>query len=131
MKEEIGKNNYYVIEVDKDLNRMYLKISGYWKSDSDVLNYINDISKAKNCLKTNFTVLTDVTEMKTPPVEIGELHKQAQKILVEHGLDRTAEILPESAVQKMTLERYAKESGMKKRVFTNKIDAEVWLNEKG
>ena len=127
--KEIARNDYYAIEVDESKNRVYLTITGFWRDQSDVPHFLDDMKEAAQHVSSGFTVLTDVTKMKTPPPAIGEIHVQAQQIFVQAGLDKTAEILPQAAISNIALGRYAKKSGMEKGSFATPEEAEAWLDE--
>ncbi len=128
--KEIADNTYYSIYVDKLKNRVYLTVKGFWKNQAVVSNYLEDIKKATNEeTSPGYTILTDVTQMRTPPQDVAELHIEAQKICVESGLRKTAELLEKNVAAQMALERYSKHSGMKKRSFYDKAKAEAWLDE--
>jgi hypothetical protein len=124
---EIAKTNFYTMEVDTVKNRLYLKIIGFWSDPSLVPNYLADIKKAAQALTIGFTVLTDLTEMKTAPQEVGELHARAQKILVNFGLKKTAEIVPGSVILKMQVKKFGKISEIQKEQFHSAEEAEAWL----
>jgi hypothetical protein len=128
--KEIANNEYYSIQVDKDKNRMYLTLIGYWKNHSVVPNYVADIQKATQELSRGYTVLTDVTQMKTPPRELADLHTEAQKVIIATGLKKTAELVGQDVIAKMALNQYSNQSGMQKGIFGNKEEAEAWLDEK-
>ncbi len=125
----IAKTDYYSIETDKAKNRIYLIIVGFWKNIS-VPDYFDDITKASQEVSRGFTILTDVSGMETPPMEIGALHEKAQNLLVKAGLKKTAEILPKShSVQKLSLKQWSGKSGMEKEIFNDRALAEAWLDE--
>ena len=126
--KEIANNKYYSILIDKNKNRMYLTLFGFWKDRSVVPNYIEDIQKAIQELPKGYTVLTDVTQLKTPPQAISDLHTEAQKVVITSGLKRTAEVVSQDVIAKMALDRYSKRSGMQKGTFGNKDEAEAWLD---
>jgi hypothetical protein len=115
MKEQLVSNDFYEISTDSEKNRMYLTISGYWKTLLEVKGYLRDIRTAVAELSPEFTIVTDLTRAKTPPEETSDLHVKAQEYLVKAGLARTAEIHPESTVLKMAVNRYSRESGMAQR----------------
>lgn len=125
----IAQNEYYTIITDSKKNRLYLTVEGFWKSRSVVPNYIDDMKKALGELSKGYTILADVSRMKPPPAEIAAVHNESQTQAVAAGLKKTAEIVGEDIIAKMTVDRYAKESGMPKRTFDNKKDAETWLDE--
>lgn len=130
MKREIAKTEYYIIEVDEIINRMYLTIIGYWPDPSMVPDYIKDISDAMGQLSQGFTILTDVTNFNTPPQSVAEIHLSAQKILMNGGLSKTAEvILKDKVIEKAVINEYSSKSGMVKSIFNDINEAEAWLNK--
>ena len=117
-------------EFDKLKNRAYLTFSGFCSKPSDMPNFLDDVKKATQGLTRAFTLLTDVTKLKTPPKDVGELHIKSQEIWIQSGLSKTAEILPETTIEKLAVDRYSRITGMKKEWFTNKTEAEAWHDEK-
>ena len=126
--KEIASNNYYSIKVDEGKNRLYFAIIGFWKEPMQVPEYVHDMEKATKLLSKGFTVLSDLTQMKTPAQEIGPLHVKVQQLLVKAGLSKTAELQSESALTKMNVDKVSKTSGMAKGTFTSIMNAEIWLN---
>ncbi|RPJ63375.1 MAG: hypothetical protein EHM12_02460 [Dehalococcoidia bacterium] len=126
---EIAKTAKYSVSVDSKKNRMYITVVGFWASPADVPNYIDDVKKAAAAITKGFTIVTDLTQMKTPAPEIGPIHEQAQKVLIGAGLKKTAEILTADAIAKMVMDRYSKASGMEKMIFHDKAEAEAWLDK--
>jgi hypothetical protein len=129
--KRIAKTAYYSIDIDKTKNRIYLTIGGFWKNVTVVPNYFDDIKKAAQEVSPGFTILTDVSQMATPPSDVGSLHEKAQQVLIEAGLKKTAEIIPrEKAIEQMVLKKWSVKSGMVKGTFHDKFAAETWLDEK-
>ena len=126
--EKIASHDKYSIEVDKNKNRIFLKILGFWAKPEDVPNYVNDVKKAADQVTKGFTIITDVTDMKPPPVEVNKVHEEAQKSLIEAGLDRVAEVVSEDVLKKMVVDRMSKGSGMQKKTFANQNEAIAWLD---
>lgn len=126
---EIAANDTYIISVDPSKNRLYLKVIGFWQDSSAAPNYIDDLRKACTPLSEGFTVVADLTEMKAPPPEVGLVHQEAQKLLLDTGLKKTAEVHSADAIAQMAVDRYSKTSGMEKMVFDNTGDAETWLDQ--
>lgn len=125
--KEIAKNKFYEISVDGEKNRLYLKIIGFWRNPEAVPHYTGDLLKATKELKRGFTILSDLREMLTPPVEITAIHEGAQKFLINAGLSRTAEVLS-NVILKMVTKKYSDVSHMKKMEFTTIEEAEKWLD---
>ncbi|MBN1848538.1 MAG: hypothetical protein JW932_08125 [Deltaproteobacteria bacterium] len=126
--KQIADNNFYSIAVDEGKNRMYLAVKGFWKDAGQVSEYLNDFKKALKFVSKGYSVVSDLTDMKTPSQEIGSLHVEAQQLLVNAGLKKTAEIHPASTITQISLKRFSEESGMKKGLFRTKEEAEQWLD---
>jgi hypothetical protein len=127
-KMKIAETDRYSIEVNKAINRIYFTIQGFWKDLSDVPNYLSDWERAIKEVTPGFTVLTDARKMKTPTPQVAKLHERAQEMLLKAGLRKTAELIPASVVEQMSLNRYATESGMERKSFENPKQAEAWLD---
>ena len=128
MRTVVAKSEFYTIETDVSKNRAYLTFTGFCKKADDMSCYLEDVTKAAQQLKAGFTLVTNATDFKTPPAEVSALHEESQKIWIKKGLSKTAEILPESAMTQMTLSRFAKSTGMKKKEFSQLPAAEAWLD---
>lgn len=125
---KIADNDFYSIEADGSKNRIYLTIKGFWQDINQIKGYLDDIKNAANSVNKGFTILSDLTTMKTPTQEIGELHVKAQQVLVDAGLSKTAEVHPASTVTQLSLKRFSEESGMQKGLFPTREEAEKWLD---
>ena len=128
MRTSIAKTDHYSIEIDAGKNRAYLSFAGFCKSTDEMPTFLDDVAKAAQQLKKGFTLLTNATKLKTPSPEVSALHEKSQKIWIENGLLKTAEILPETATTQIALNRYAKTTGMKKKAFSQEKEAEAWLD---
>lgn len=128
--KEIAANDFYEISIDNRKNRLYLTVKGFWKELSQVPNYLVDLKKAGENLEPGFTIVTDLRTMKLPATTVASLHVQAQKLLVDLGLDRTAEVVGEAILLELQLKRYAEQSAMSKAEFNTKEEAEAWLDAK-
>lgn len=126
----IVKNEYYMIGIDERKNRLYLTISGFWESNSVVPNFFIDFRKAVSKLSPDYTILADVTQMKTPPADVATLHTKVQQMAIFKGLKKTAEVVNGNMITKMAINRYSRQSGMNKKIFHDRKKAETWLDEK-
>lgn len=127
--QHIANNNHYTLSVDREKNRAYLKIKGFWSKREVVPNYIPDWKKAVSLLKKDFTLLTDASEMRTHPQEVRTLHEEAQEIIVKSGVTRIAEIVKDD-IAEIQLNAMAKKTHLPKRNFRSMSEAEQWLSEK-
>ncbi len=124
----IAETNHYSIIVDKEKNRVYLTIKGIWVDPSDVPNFMDDIRKTTLETQNGFTVFADLTRLKIPSKKMRAIHTEAEKVFIDAGLSKTAEILPKNYVTNAEVEEYAKASMMQRKGFKDKKEAKVWLD---
>jgi len=127
MKEVIATNQYYELAVDSSKNRLYYTIKGFWPSKSAVQDNYNDFLKSLARLTSGFDCVADVRDMKTPPEDVAQLHMSTQKLVVEKGISRTAEVF-DQAMLRLVMERYSRESKMNIQAFASPVEAEAWLD---
>jgi hypothetical protein len=125
--ETIANTHYYRIEVDSSKNRLYFHVVGDWKSLADVPHYIEDMTAAVSRLKKPFTMFADLSKMAIPGPEIAKLHMEAQKITLEAGLSKVAELVKHGTLD-VHLKSYSEESHLFRRPFESGEEAEAWLN---
>lgn len=128
MTSTIAQTPQYKISVDKGKNRAYLTIVGFWRNPEEVPNYVSDWKKAVTMLRPGFTLLTDVREMKIHPASVRDVHEEAQKLLVNAGVRKVAELHADK-VAEMQLDGVSKDSKMPKQNFSDPKEAELWLDE--
>ena len=126
--EEIAKNEYYSIGVDKGKNRIYIVMTDFWGDVSLAASYVEDIRTACQMVSKDFTVLADLRNMKTPSVDVKQKFAEVQNIMEKAGLLKTAEILPEDVVAQMSVDRTFKKYTMVRGLFSSKLKAEAWLD---
>ena len=131
MKEEIANNDYYEFYVDRDKNRYYSTIKGFWQKASEVPDYLDDVKKVIERLSRGFSLLADNREAKTPTQECMDLHLKAFDISNKAGLGKTAFIVDQLIV-KFAGGRVLRESGKEEmsRQFNDPKMAEDWLDGK-
>ncbi|MBD0256749.1 MAG: hypothetical protein ICV83_13605 [Cytophagales bacterium] len=127
MKQVVFRNKHYEIGLDPDKNRAYITIIGFWRDPAEVGPYVQDLDGALVRLKPGFTLLTDLTQMKTHPASVQPLHLAAQQLLLERGLSQTAEVCASSMVEYQA-NAISKKSNMPLRQFTDQAAAEAFLD---
>ncbi|MEM9340623.1 MAG: hypothetical protein AAGA66_17950 [Bacteroidota bacterium] len=123
--KKLVDNARYELGVDTRLNRMYITVKGYWFTGE---GYLADLEKACRLMIKGFKSHIDFTSMQTPRAEVGEVHVEAQRLLMAYGLTKTAEVVGKDAIVKMALKKYSLESGMQREVFSSHSDAKYWLD---
>lgn len=126
--QSIAQNPQYELSIDKRKNRAYLKINGFWRNPEQVPDYINDWNKAVKELTKGFTLLTDATNMKIHPGSVRELHGKAQALIIKYGVKKVAELQADK-IAEFQLDGVSKNTGMPKKNFNSKDEAEKWLDE--
>jgi len=129
-RETIAKTSYYMFEVDPDINRLFITISGFWENAGIAPNILNDIDLALDKVRPGFTNLVDTTQFKNPPKEVQELFARVQQRIVARGIRKNAEVVS-SAFVELNLEEVAAKSEMGNvlRQFKGMAEALAWLNE--
>lgn len=129
MKIEVAKTEKYTLAVDTVKNRIYITMKGFWKSPAEVPDFIQDWEKTLAKVKKGFTVLTDHADRTPPTPEVKQMFFEMQKRIMAAGLRKTAELLNKNAIVALSTEMVAKKSGMPKADFTDRAEAEAWLDE--
>ncbi len=128
MQQVTTQNKHYQIGIDKDKKRAFITIIGFWRSPEEVSEYLKDLDRALLQLQPGFTLLTDLSQMKTHPQTLKPVHLQAQQLLLSRGLTQTAEVVSSSIVQFQT-ESLSKQSSMPLRQFNSLEEATAYLDE--
>jgi hypothetical protein len=128
MQQVINENKHYQIGIDKDQNRAFITIAGFWRNPEEVSEYLPDLDRALVQLQPGFTLLTDLSQMKTHPQTLNPVHLAAQQLLLSRGLTQTAEVVSSSIVQFQT-ESLSKQSAMPLRQFNSLEEASAYLDE--
>ena len=131
MMETVAKTEYYIVAIDRQKNRLYLTGRGFWKNLTVVSDYTDEIMQAVRRLSPGLTVLADLREFKTPPVEVGDMIITSQKCVFEIGIGKSAQVVGKNMAIEMPMSRYAKTSGIQpqNRSFTTINEAEAWLDK--
>ncbi|MBN1881909.1 MAG: hypothetical protein JW885_07030 [Deltaproteobacteria bacterium] len=130
MKHTVSKNSLYEFQVDVEKNRIYFTPVGDWDSPHDVPNYIEDINKCINMVRSGYTVLSDITHLGVPSPEVNNLHSEAQEMMRQSG-QRKAAIVNRSMTMNIHLDKVYDKVGkdqFQMGTFNNLEDAEKWLD---
>lgn len=126
--EEIAKTGFYTLLVDTTKNRIYLSMIGCWNDAPDFSEYARDIDRALQLVARGFTIVNDLTHFHLMSAAWKERFVATQDYLMQHGLSRSAEILPDNEVLEMQMNAISHDSGMGKRIFDTLQEAETWLD---
>jgi hypothetical protein len=129
-RETIAKNDYYIFEVDKYINRLFFTFMGFYENTQVVPDFYSDALKALDKVNPGFTSLVDTTQFKTPPQDVLDMFNRVQREMVVRGVSKNAEIIS-SAFVEVNLEELASRSEFAKvlKQFKSMAEALAWLNE--
>ena len=129
MKKEIAKKDLYELYVDTVKNRTHIIFRGFWENLDDLPNLLEDFKKVIDEVKSGFTSITDVSEMKPPSQEASQLLVEMKNIADRKGQGRVARVV-DKAMTKIVSKRISRESDMGKEVehFATYDEAEAWLD---
>ena len=125
--EQVAATKQYQVGINRDKNRIYLKIIGFWRSVEEVSTYVPDLERALIQLTPGFTLLTDLTQMKAHPLAVQPVHLEAQRTLMTRGLTQTAEVCASSIVE-FQAGTISKKSSMPLQQFATVEEAEAYLD---
>ena len=128
MKKVIASNTNYDLSVDSEKNRLHIACKGFWAKGEIVDQYIVDQKEAINYLKSGFTVVADMRNFKTLPLDLVEKQQKSHMDLVDAGMFKVAEILPQSAIAKSQLNKVTETSSMPNMQFAEISEGESWLD---
>ena len=124
-------NEYYELNYDPTKNQVNWKIKGFWRSVDAVpsmeRNWNSVLAQAK---KPGFHILADLTEMKSPPQDVKDLHAKVQGEIIEAGVHKLAVVIG-SALVDMSVKSIGRKSGINQLTtnFADTASAQAWLDE--
>ncbi len=124
----IAFNQFYEIDYDDKKNRIYYKVKGYWANVSKVPDYMKHIEEVLTFVKPNFTMLVDTTLTEPHPPEVEEIRKKAQKLAIEAGLLKAAEISSDNFVSAIQFVDMTQNTKFPINKFSKLKDAEDYLD---
>jgi hypothetical protein len=131
MVEQFAKGENYEINLDKDKNRLYLKMEGdiYHKEKFEKLP--EQMREACKALDQGFTCLADFTKVKL--FALPDVAGSVQEAILEQGVRKVASIWGEQLLAKMAMNKSADSVGddysHKRKIFTDRAEGEAWLDE--
>ncbi len=128
MKRVIASNANYDLGVDTEKNRLHIVCKGFWAKEEIVDQFVAHQKEAISHVKSGFTVVADMREFKTLPLTLVEKQQKSHMDLVNAGMFKVAEILPQSAIAKSQLNKVTESSNMPNMKFADYAEGEKWLD---
>lgn len=128
--QRIAKTDDYEILVHKTKNYMYLSYLGIWDETSQLEYFPEDVRNAIDSLSRGFNLIIDLLHYRGSKMEHMHLHVEAQKMAIKAGLNKTAVIMFDNPMLKLTVEYIFKQSGLNAVFLSNVSSAEGWISIK-
>lgn len=123
----ISKTFSYELTLDQSQNCVFLSLIGLWDKTAQLDYYLEDIKLALEKLSHEFNLIIDLTQYRGSNSDFLSLHIDALKLAVNAGLRKTAVILFDKPMVKVTIDYVFEKSGIKATYFSNRSSAEKWL----
>ena len=124
--QEVASTDFYRIAVDTEKNRIYQWLKGSWTRKEDVPNFVADMQSAIRMVTGGFTMLVDLTEIKT--VLVYDLWEGVMKLLVAAGISKTGDVYSDQMFTEAGTDMAARKAGFEKKNFRSRQEAEAWLD---
>jgi hypothetical protein len=127
----IAKNEYYELSFDDRSHQVLWIMKKFWDSMDVVPNFFSDWDKLMESIRGGFTMLADLSEVKTWPEDVYEANIKIQEKLMKKGCKKVAVVI-QSTIVKFQVKQATELAGMLEvvRMSENLEDAKAWLEEK-
>ena len=124
-------NQYYSVEADLEKNRVNFVMEGTIPDVEAVRNFESDWHTTVGELKTDFTILGDLSRCSPLPDDVEALNTKIQGWLMGQGCRKVAQLVGDLNVMSQ-VNAFAEKSGMKDilRAFNITRTAVMWLDMK-
>jgi hypothetical protein len=126
--ETIVKNEKYEVRFDKSKNRLFYTFTGFWETPDVVVNLMDDCKKGLDQMSSGFTLLVNLSAIKTPSKDVRALFVELQQITMGYNPGRIAEVM-DSMMVKVNVDETHDISGVKTKQFDSVEKATQWLDE--
>jgi hypothetical protein len=123
----ITKSNNYELSVNTLKNYLVIALLGVWDKSAQLDYYIEDIKYAIERVSSGFNLLIDLTQYRGSTSDRTNLHLEAQKEAIKAGINKTAVLMQDNPMLKITVDFLFQMSGIKPTYFNSYSSAENWL----
>lgn len=122
----VVKSALYSIDVDSELNRLYLTLDGTWEKVYTLPDLSKDLEQATHYLHEGFTCCTDMTKAVKTNADSHAMISYSKFVLMEKGIRKDAFILTDS--EWLDIDFNTTLMQMQGKAFDAKEEAERWLS---
>ncbi len=121
----------YSVRIDRDNNRIHLKLWGEVIDRSKFASLPDHMKQACHEMQPGFTCLADFREVTF--FALPDLATSTQQALLDSGVSKVASLWAQQLLAKLGIDKAAKTTGdeyaSRRKVFTDLGEAEKWLDE--
>ena len=129
MKTIVAKDTHDY-QIDETINRGYATYQGKaWASVIDVPDAVEDFALLCRSLAPGYTLLADFSQI--PATGQADLFDKAHEIMMSTGVGRVAVVHSGQTFLKSQLSSLSKKWKLPVRSFSDRAEAESWLNQSG
>ena len=122
----VARTDFYAIEVDQSLNRVYFNLKGSWMDARDLAAWEEDVAAAFRLCSPGFTELIDWINVQG--ILLTDCIEKAQKLALSAGIRKAARVFSKETFAKMQMDSLTKKTSFPVKTFYDRNEAEVWLN---
>jgi hypothetical protein len=129
MKQIIADNQNFQLAIDHEKQRLYITLSGRWDSDEVAEEYLAAIKGSLPLFFNRFSLMADFSKLLSFQYPLkNNVHVEALAMLLEGGLQYSAQIMPEDHDAYDQVLTLAKNSHTKLAQFGEADIAELYLD---
>lgn len=128
--DSVTKNFSYELFAHKTNNYILLSFFDVWDEKSVLRFYLDDISSAIEKMNSGFDLMIDMRQYRGCKPEYTHFHADALGLAKNAGLKRTAVVMHNNPMLKVTIEYVLKQVGLSAMFFENILVAERWIDSR-
>ncbi len=122
----IAETPYYIYQVDKAKNRLYVTYKGDWLKLEGFCDCLRHHEEAISQLAPGFTVLADWRQMEC--FFITDLIEECHKQDIAAGISKLARVYVRPTFKEIQADHASKRTGITAKPFYDFTEAESWLD---
>jgi hypothetical protein len=117
----------YKIRIDALKNRLYVQLEGFFSFD-DMKRCVDETMQESGKLKPGYTVITDISQLKTPSQEVAAEIERVQAHFVKSGVTHGVRVVGGSVISGIQFKRTGAHAGYQSVNVNTMDEAEKLLN---
>jgi hypothetical protein len=127
--QNIAHTDHYSLEIDEVKKRIYNHVFGTWGEVPEVSQFLQDWETVLAKITDGYTMLTDARQFRLLSASWAAMTIRIRKKLLQAGIRKIAEVLPERAVTKMQFTTISTHiNDITTKIFASEDEAEAWLD---